>query len=142
MQRLSVSQLQRVASLAVMLAATGYAHAAQYTIVLKNGDNPDCNIATYDSSRTVLENEYRAVSLGDFAENNGTYTYTWQTNFADTVAIQVDLAKGHMPDVWGDQGCVYAPRFDATIGRVTFTQQYIDTDGTYTCSCTSSWDEG
>lgn len=114
--------------------------AQEFTLILKNGTNPECNIVAGGGSRVIVDN--RIVNLSRFDADDGTYTYQWTSSFpTSTVAIQVDLANMHQPDVWLNPGCVYAPVFDEN--QTTFTQQYLEPDPIvpYTCTCRSQWNE-
>ncbi len=130
-----------IISLLLTLGLATQASANDYTLILKNGDNPACNIVASPNSASRVVIGYEIVELSEFTNDNGTYTYQWSADRPVTVAIQVDLANFYQPDIWMNKGCVYAPTFDA--GHTTFIQQYLEPDPAipYTCSCTSEWSE-
>ncbi|GAB4201058.1 MAG: hypothetical protein Tsb002_37460 [Wenzhouxiangellaceae bacterium] len=120
------------------------AGATDYTLTLKNGDNPDCNIMTASPSRVVIDTRdpamARIVNLSEFEADNGSYSYTWSSSKGSIVAIQVDLAGFRQADVWDPRAdCTYSPTFDDA--HTHFVQQYQEPDTDYTCSCTSSWED-
>lgn len=125
-----------VLSVFIALPAVAY----DYALILKNGDNPDCNIVTNTASSRIVIG-YEIVELSQFTQDDGTYTYQWSSGYPQTVAIQVNLAKFNQPDIWANPGCVYAPTFNED--HTTFTQQYLEPDPAipYTCSCTSEWND-
>lgn len=133
--------MPKVSMLLLLIAATlpTTAIANNYTLILKNGSNPQCDISTVNGGRVVVQN--RIVALSESAEDNGTYTYQWSNSYPQTVAIQVDLQDLYVPDVWMDPGCIYAPEF--TPNHTTFTQQYLEPDPNipYSCTCSSQWNE-
>lgn len=113
--------------------------ANEYTLILKDGSNPQCNIVATSPSRVVIG--HTIVELSQFTKDGGTYTYQWSDSKPVTVAIQVDLANYYQPDIWMDKDCVYAPVFNDN--HTTFTQQYLEPDPAipYTCTCSSEWGE-